>query len=113
MRRFATGFLIGLAAGAMLMLFVLLLRPSRSWQEQSVRAQAEGLGCGLSHGLGGDCVPVAELKKADRGAWTVRYGDARRYICFKLGPSAVPPRREACPTQPGGDAGSATRIQAG
>jgi hypothetical protein len=99
MRLFSIGLLVGIAAGVAAASLFVLLQPSRSWEEQSVRGQAQSLGCGLSVGLGATCVPVAELKKDGPGSWTVRYGNATagRHFCYELWPTGRPPHRRACP----------------
>jgi hypothetical protein len=93
-------FLVGLATGIVVALTIALAvvawRPSSTWEEKSVRAQAQSLGCGLSVGLGHGCVPVEALRSTAPGVWTVVYGTRRR-VCFTLRPVAVPPHRRGCP----------------
>jgi hypothetical protein len=95
MHRFMIGLLVGLAIGVAGALLFVTLRPSRSWEEKSVRAQAEGLGCTLTHGLNVTCVRVVRLSKAGGGTWIAMYGEQRR-VCFLLHPATVPPHRQAC-----------------
>jgi hypothetical protein len=99
MRRLTIGLAVGVALGVALTLIVGLLTPSRSWEEESVRSQADVLACGLSHGLGASCAPVATLRRDDRGTWVVAYGKTRRLICYELWPSGRPPQRRSCPSE--------------
>src|SRR4051812_39910136 len=96
MLRFGIGLLVGVGLGVAIFL---LVRPSRSWEENSIREQADALSCSLAVGLGAECVPVASLEKTGPTSWTVTYGrpgGRGRHICYELRPNAVPPQRRAC-----------------
>ena len=101
MRPFAVGLFLVIAGCVVVALVFVHLRETRSWQEKSVRAQAETLGCNMTHGVGNiECISVAQLRKGEHGTWIVRYGNAQqRHICYELWPNLLPPRRHACSSQ--------------
>jgi hypothetical protein len=92
---FLVGLATGIAVAAIAALAVITLRHSSTWQEKSVQAQAQSLGCGLSVGLGHGCVPVEALRSTGPGVWTAVYGTRRR-VCYTLRPLATPPHRRGC-----------------
>jgi len=92
------GLVAGVAVGVLGTVLFVILRPSPRWQEQSVRYQAETLGCNyFAHGLNPACVPVATLRKAGPGTWIAMYGNAQHRVCLRLHPVAEPFRRQSCP----------------
>jgi hypothetical protein len=102
MRRLGTGLFVGIAVGVAVTSLFVLLRPSRTWQEESIRAQAESLGCGLPAGissLNAECVRFSKLAKTGNDVWTVMYesNNLHQNRCYDLRPFGVPPSRRSCP----------------
>ena len=76
----ATTLVMGVLVGGVVTGLVVASRADRSWQEARARDIADGIGCGLSHGLGvPHCYPVA-LTEVRTYVWRAQYGDPPRCV---------------------------------
>ena len=93
----AIGLVAGICVGVAATVLAVVLWPSRSWQEDSVRSQAERIGCNLSHGLGNPCFHFTRLVLGEGyGPWIVTFQVGRRHVCYEVLPNVEPWRRRPC-----------------